>query len=85
MNQEATWKRVDRLLSGPSKASWQNGKVLVIAGSSDALIIPGELKQDLSKLVAVDRYQWVEVDGAHEFPSTKSVETVEIIAEFWGL
>lgn len=80
--QEATWKRLDRILSGHRKGSLT---VLVITGSSDALIIPGELKADLSKLIGAEHYRWILVDGGHDFPSTKSVETVERISDFWGL
>lgn len=86
--QQATWKRIGLFLSTQTaspKKRWQNNKVLVIAGSTDPVILPKELKEDIDSLVGEDFFQWEIVEGGHDFPSVKSFDTAKIIAEFWEL
>lgn len=85
---EATWKRLGLLLSEKTISKpklFQTGKILVIAGRNDLVIVPNELQQDIHNLIGDEYYQWEMVEGAHDFPTTKSVETVRIVAEYLGL
>lgn len=61
----------------------QNGKVLVICGEHDAIIVKDELIED-AKSVLKGHVDFKVVNGGHEFPITKSDEVVEEIVSFWN-
>jgi pimeloyl-ACP methyl ester carboxylesterase len=60
-------------------------KVLVVAGTTDSVIILPELKADADKAAGTGNILWKEVDGGHEFPITESVKVVNLVSEYWDL
>jgi pimeloyl-ACP methyl ester carboxylesterase len=60
-------------------------KVLVVAGTTDSIIILNELHEDVNKAAGVENVVWKEVDGGHEFPISESAKVVDLVSEYWGL
>jgi len=72
---EETWKKLRE----------REGKVLIIGGKTDPVIVAEELRVDVMKVVGEDKVVWKVVDGAHEFPITTTEEVVREISAFWEL
>ncbi|KAK4696345.1 hypothetical protein P7C71_g1570, partial [Lecanoromycetidae sp. Uapishka_2] len=89
--QHADWRRIGERLSAQNATSeeryaregLQNGKVLIIGGKKDVLIVQDELVEDATKVLGVDNVKMEFVDAGHELPVTKSLEIVEIVWNFW--
>jgi surfactin synthase thioesterase subunit len=73
---EAEWERLGRQ---------RKDKILIVGGSIDPLIIAEELHADAKRLLGADKVEWKLIDGAHDFPTTNSLELVREICRFWGL
>jgi len=74
-NQHETWKK---LAEG-------KGRLVVIAGQTDAIIKCDELREDVVEVAGKERVIWREIEGGHEFPITKGGKVVDLIAEVWGI
>ena len=72
--QQAHWERLERVRSD---------KVLLMAGTRDPIIFPGEIRQDAEKLLGKERIVYREIDSTHDFPVTESREVVRDILQFW--
>lgn len=66
-----TWKKLAK----------RQTKVLVVAGSEDAVIIANELKEDAEGFLG-RKLDWKVVDGGHEFPVNKSEEVSKLVVEY---
>lgn len=69
---------------GWTRLSIRNDKVLVIAGTTDPVIIAKELYEDAEATIG-DRLDFREIVGGHEFPVTDADKVVDIVSEFWGI
>ncbi|KAH8602840.1 Alpha/Beta hydrolase protein [Bisporella sp. PMI_857] len=69
-----TWKELGK----------RKDRVLIMAGSTDTIIIPEELKIDATELIGSANIEWRIIDGGHEFPITRGDEVVKQISEVWG-
>lgn len=61
----------------------QNGKVLIICGSKDAIILTKELREDAAGCLGEGNFELREVDAGHDLPVTRSGEIGEIVWGFW--
>lgn len=64
-------------------AGLQNGKVLIICGQHDPIIVKHELVEDATRVLG-GNVDFRFVDAGHELPITKSEDVVEHISDFWS-
>ena len=92
VDQHADWQRIGMRLSAQNAApgdesvvrqGLQNGKVLIIGGASDALIVGEELVPDATAALGAGNVIFKFVDAGHDLPVTKSQEIVDYIHGFW--
>lgn len=74
--QQANWQRLKRV---------RDDKVLLIAGTSDPIIFPEEIRPDAEELLGKERIVYREINSTHDFPVTESREVVANILDFWKL
>lgn len=65
------------------KGGLQNGKVLIIGGNKDALIVQEELIPDAEEVLGADNLRFEFLDAGHELPVTKGEQIVNCIWSFW--
>lgn len=89
--QHADWQRIAKRLAAQNASSekryeiegLQNGKVLIIAGHKDVLIVEDELVEDATEVLGENNVRFEFVDAGHELPVSKSKEVLEFIFVFW--
>ena len=85
------WRRLgDRLAAQNAstdeeftKQGLKNGKLLIIGGSKDGLIVKDELVNDAIEVLGANNVKFEFLDAGHELPITKSREIVHCILNFW--
>ena len=92
-NQHEEWARIGQRLNAQKlnaaigksvvKGDLQDGKVLIICGKKDVLILANELGEDAAKCLGPGNFDLKEVDAGHDLPVTRSREIVDFIQEFW--
>ena len=92
-NQHGDWQRIGQRLNAQKLNAeggkndigmgLQKGKVLIICGKNDVLIIADELKEDAAKVLGEDNFELKSVDAGHELPITRSHEIVDFVCAFW--
>jgi hypothetical protein len=91
-NQHALWAIVGSRLSeqkaipaneGLAKRGLHKGKVLMILGAIDPVIVAEEAIQDTKAVLGEGNVEIAVLDAGHELPITKSVEVAEVIWQFW--
>ncbi|KAK3496769.1 alpha/beta-hydrolase [Neurospora hispaniola] len=60
------------------------GKVLLILGSTDPVIVKEELIHDATSVLGEDGFKAVVMDGGHEIVMTKGKEVAGLAAGFWS-
>jgi pimeloyl-ACP methyl ester carboxylesterase len=75
VGREETWRKLGE----------REGKVLVIGGRTDPVIVSEELRVDVLQVVGEENVVWRVIDGAHEFPITKTEDVVKEVSAYWGL
>jgi hypothetical protein len=73
--QQESWKRL----------GLRPDKTLILAGRTDPIIIPQELRPDAESLLGREKVEWRLIEGAHDFPITESGRVVGEICGFWGM
>jgi hypothetical protein len=68
-----------------TKLSTRNDKVLIIAGSTDPVIISKELRVDAEATIGRDHLDFREIVGGHDFAITDPDKVVDIVSAFWKL
>ena len=89
--QHDDWHRIAERLNAQNasteksyeKEGLQNGKVLIIAGHKDDIILKDELVQDATEILGENNVRFEFVDAGHELSITKSREVVDFISAFW--
>ncbi|KAI9674882.1 MAG: hypothetical protein M1829_003622 [Trizodia sp. TS-e1964] len=94
-SRHAEWRKAGTIISAQnSKASTsaprqglEHGKVLIIAGSKDVIIVEKELIEDATETLGGNRnVDFRIVKGAgHDFPVVRSSETVDFMFDFWKM
>lgn len=67
------------------KLKTRKDKVLIIAGTTDPVIIARELHEDAAGTIGQENIEWREIQSGHEFPVSHADEVVDMISEAWGL
>ena len=62
----------------------QNGKVLIICGEQDSIIVKDELVEDATGVLQ-GNVQFKLVGAGHEFPITRTEDVVRYIVDFWSV
>ena len=91
VGQQADWQRIAERLTaqnasrerGNEDEGLQNGKVLIIAGHKDVVIVEDELVEDATDILGENNVRFEFVDAGHELPVSKSKEMLELISIFW--
>jgi len=89
--QDHDWTRIAQGLAAQNAttnrdvedAGLQNGKVLIVCGEHDAIIVKEELMQDATRVLQ-GNVEFRLVDAGHEFPITRAGEVVGCIMGFWS-
>lgn len=89
--QDQDWTRIGHRLAAQNAtndedvadAGLQNGKVLIVCGGQDAIIVKDELMEDATR-VLMGNVDFRVVDAGHEFPITRAGEVVGYITDFWS-
>lgn len=62
----------------------QNGKVLIILGEEDPIVVEDELVEDATEALGWDNVRFEVCHAAHELPTTDSETVVNMMWKFWG-
>ena len=89
--QHADWQRIAERLTAQNATSnqahddegLQNGKVLIIAGHNDVLIVEDELVGDATDILGKNNVKFEFVDAGHDLAVPKSKEILKFISTFW--
>lgn len=90
--QHEDWRKIGQRLAaqnvttekGTENVGLQNGKVLIICGQNDPIIVKDELVEDATRVLG-DNVEFKIVDAGHELPITKSQDVVAHICKFWNI
>ncbi len=91
MHQHTDWERICSVIKGhsgqnSSRSRLLNGKILVVFGDTDGIVIAEEVSADLSKMIGgPEHVTFRSVPGGHGFPVPSCGEIVKHISEFWDL
>ncbi len=91
--QHEDWKRLGQRISVQNAATEEPleqggleiGKVLIVMGASDPIIVEQELRDDASEALGAGNIDFRTIAAGHEFPITKSSEVVGHVAQFWNI
>jgi pimeloyl-ACP methyl ester carboxylesterase len=72
---QETWK----------KLGLRKDKIMIIAGTTDAVIVQKELEADASVALGADKVEWKVLEGGHDFPITSANKVVQEVSGFWGI
>ncbi|KAF2964391.1 hypothetical protein GQX73_g9186 [Xylaria multiplex] len=85
------WKALSKILdirrthaNGPEfAAGLEGGKILVILGKDDGVIVMDETIEDAKLLLGDDGIEFIALEGGHELPITSSESVGDSIESFW--
>lgn len=91
LNQQAEWRRIGARLAAQNASSeevyeregLQHGKVLIICGNTDPIIVKEELVEDATEALGDHCVCFKFCDTGHELPIVRSEMIVGQIWEFW--
>lgn len=91
LDRQAEWKRVGARLAAQNASSedryeiegLQHGKVLIICGNTDPIIVKNELVEDATEVLGENCVRFKFCDAGHELPIVRSKMIVGQIWEFW--
>ncbi|KAF2231152.1 alpha/beta-hydrolase [Viridothelium virens] len=67
-----------------SERKWSlESRVLVIAGKTDSIIVPEELRDDAGEAIGKQNLDFITVEAGHEAPITRSGEIVDAMRSTW--
>ncbi len=89
--QHQDWLRLGQILAAQNattdedvaNAGLKNGKILIICGNQDSIIVKHELVEDAMEPLK-GNVDFRFIDAGHEFPITKSEDVAGYIIEFWN-
>ena len=97
MNQHSDWRKVCDIIkandpSSPSDSEprrfsrLQNGKLLVVLGESDDVVVVGDVSRDLNDLLESPEHIEIKVvPGGHGFPVASCDQVFDHIRQFWHI
>ncbi|KAK4125330.1 alpha/beta-hydrolase [Parathielavia appendiculata] len=92
--QKEDWYELGRQLAERRERSgWENtaddlpglrgGKILLVLGASDPVIVKEELIHDATTVLGEDGFEAVLLDAGHELVMSKGAEVADVISNFW--
>lgn len=92
-NQHSDWRKIGERLTlqkavgdeDSGAAGLQNGKVLIILGEKDPIIIVEEMVEDATQVLGLENVRFEICDAGHELPITESAKVVDLIWSFWEM
>ena len=91
MHQHSDWERICNVIKGEadqtsSRSSLFNGKILVIFGDTDDIVVEKDVAADLLEMIGgPEHVTFRSVPGGHGFPLPSCDKVVKHISEFWDL
>jgi hypothetical protein len=93
-DQKEDWHALGQLLAARRERSgWEDtadelpglrgGKILLVLGASDPVIVKEELIHDATAVLGEDGFEAVVLDAGHELVMTKGDEVAAMMANFW--
>ncbi|KAL2353031.1 alpha/beta-hydrolase [Cryomyces antarcticus] len=70
--------------SSSSENRQQQGKVLIILGRTDPIIVETEIAPDAREVLGRENVEVVVLEAGHEVPISKGGEIVDAVWKFWG-
>ncbi|KAH8908207.1 alpha/beta-hydrolase [Coniochaeta sp. PMI_546] len=67
----------------PEVAGLRGGKVLLVLGTTDSVIVKEELVEDATAVLGPEAVEVVEIDAGHELAFTHSDEVADAAVRFW--
>jgi hypothetical protein len=94
-DQKEDWYALGQLLAERrERLAWEDtadelpglrgGKILLVLGASDPVIVKEELIHDATAVLGEDGFEAVVVDAGHELVMNKGVEVANVISNFWA-
>ncbi|KAF2223688.1 Alpha/Beta hydrolase protein [Elsinoe ampelina] len=77
--QHESWRRISR-----QKDSLKGGKVLMVLGTEDGVIVKDEVEEDARECLGADGLEVRTVEAGHDLPIVKAKEVVAHIVDFWS-
>ncbi|KAI5927668.1 alpha/beta-hydrolase [Camillea tinctor] len=66
-----------------SNTGLDSGKVLVVLGDDDPVIVKDETIEDAMAVLGPEGVEFAIIKGGHEVPITRSTEVAQVIEDFW--
>lgn len=91
-NQHELWRLIGARLAAqraePNTDNYRQGlregKVLVILGKADDVVLAGETGEDVKEVFGEDFVHVTVMDGGHDLPVASASNVAKIILDFWG-
>ncbi|KAH6630457.1 Alpha/Beta hydrolase protein [Chaetomium sp. MPI-SDFR-AT-0129] len=87
-DQQEDWLALGKMLAErrerPDTPGLRGGKLLLVLGASDPVIVKEELLHDATAVLGEDGFEAVVLDAGHELVMTKSEEVAAVLVNFWG-
>jgi pimeloyl-ACP methyl ester carboxylesterase len=85
---QQSWKVLSRILRAKRSSPAQgpgltSGKVLLVLGEQDSVIVKDETMEDARRVLGADGVEFAVLPGGHELPITESSRVAEAIEGFW--
>ncbi|KAK7969275.1 hypothetical protein PG988_008348 [Apiospora saccharicola] len=61
----------------------EKGKVLLVLGAEDPVIVPGETIEDAEAVLGKDGVEYAVLAAGHELPITQSSEVADVLQAFF--
>lgn len=84
--QHESWRLIGRRQAASVKGEGQGlmeGKVLILLGEQDRVIISNEVEVDATEALGTENVEVVRLEGAHDVPITNARGCVDAISKFW--
>ena len=82
------WRELGRMLEerrrDPRVAGLRGGKVLLVLGKTDSVIVRDELVEDAKATLGEEAVEVVEIDAGHEVVFTHGKEVAAAAVRFWS-
>lgn len=86
-DQQEDWLALGKILAErrerPGTPGLRGGKLLLVLGASDPVIVKEELLHDATAVLGEDGFEAVVLDAGHELVMTKSDEVAAVLVNFW--
>ncbi|KAI1498343.1 alpha/beta-hydrolase [Biscogniauxia marginata] len=75
-------KRIE-IEEGKSNSGLNRGKILIVLGEDDPVIVKDETIEDAKAVLGHDGVEFTVLDGGHELPITRSSDVANSVEDYW--